>query len=417
MRRENPTSTIATPSPSSSMKFGIDRLLEEPALRKPLAGRRVALLAHPASVTAGLVHSLDALACAGVKLTAAFGPQHGLRGDKQDNMIESPDFHDPLHGIPVFSLYGKVRRPTAPMMEGFEVLLVDLQDLGCRVYTFLTTLRYVLEAAAEHGKSVWVLDRPNPAGRPVEGLKLQAGWESFVGAGALPMRHGLTLGEAAGWFVSTFKLDVELKIIEMQGWKPDAAPGYGWPLGEREWVNPSPNAPNLSMARCYSGSVMLEGTTLSEGRGTTRPLEIFGAPDIESSLILKTMNSLQPEWLRGCRLRECWFEPTFHKHAGKLCSGLQIHVEAAGYSHGSFRPWRLFALAFKALKALRPDYPLWRDFPYEYETRLPIDVINGGSLLREWVDDPKAKPGELDAAARADEEAWLEEREALLLYR
>jgi uncharacterized protein YbbC (DUF1343 family) len=399
------------------MKFGIDRLLEEPAVRKPLAGRRVALLAHPASVTAGLVHSLDALAAAGLKLTAAFGPQHGLRGDKQDNMVESPDFNDPLHGIPVFSLYGKVRRPTPPMMDAFDVLLVDLQDLGCRVYTFLTTLRYVLEAAAEHGKSVWVLDRPNPAGRPVEGLKLRAGWESFVGAGALPMRHGLTLGEAARWFASTLKLDVELKIIEMQGWTPGAAPGYGWPLGEREWVNPSPNAPTLSMARCYSGSVMLEGTTLSEGRGTTRPLELFGAPDLDANSLLEKMRSMEPRWLRGCRLRECWFEPTFHKHAGKLCAGVQIHVEAAGYSHASFRPWRLVALAFKALKALRPDYPLWRDFPYEYETRLPIDVINGGSLLREWVDDAKAKPGELDAVARADEEAWLEEREALLIYR
>jgi uncharacterized protein YbbC (DUF1343 family) len=399
------------------MKFGIDRLLEEPAVRKPLAGRRVALLAHPASLTAGLVHSLDALAGAGVKLTAAFGPQHGLRGDKQDNMVESPDFNDPLHGIPVFSLYGKVRRPTPPMMDAFDVLLVDLQDLGCRVYTFLTSLRYVLEAAAEHGKSVWVLDRPNPAGRPVEGLRLRAGWESFVGAGALPMRHGLTLGEAARWFVSTLKLDVELKIIEMQGWAPGAAPGYGWPLGEREWVNPSPNAPNLWMARCYSGSVMLEGTTLSEGRGTTRPLELFGAPDLDANSLLKKMRSMEPRWLRGCRLRECWFEPTFHKHAGKLCAGLQIHVEAAGYSHASFRPWRLIALAFKALKALRPDYPLWRDFPYEYETRLPIDVINGGSLLREWVDDAKATPGELDAAARADEEAWLEERDALLIYR
>jgi uncharacterized protein YbbC (DUF1343 family) len=399
------------------MKFGIDRLLEEPALRKPLAGRRVALLAHPASVTAGLVHSLDALAATGVQLTAAFGPQHGLRGDKQDNMIESPDFDDPVHGIPVFSLYGKVRRPTPPMMEGFDVLLVDLQDLGCRVYTFLTTLRYVLEAAAEHEKSVWVLDRPNPAGRPIEGLKLQAGWESFVGAGALPMRHGLTLGEAARWFVSTLKLNVELKIIEMQGWSPGAPPGYGWPLGERDWVNPSPNAPNLSMARCYPGTVMLEGTTLSEGRGTTRPLEILGAPDLDANAVLKRMESLEPAWLRGCRVRACWFEPTFHKHAGKLCAGLQIHVEAPGYAHGSFRPWRLLSLAFKALKALRPDYALWRDFPYEYETRLPIDVINGGTLLRQWVDDPAAKPGDLDAAARVDEDAWREERQALLLYR
>jgi uncharacterized protein YbbC (DUF1343 family) len=322
-----------------------------------------------------------------------------------------------VHGIPVFSLYGKVRRPTPPMMEGFDVLLVDLQDLGCRVYTFLTTLRYVLEAAAHHGKSVWVLDRPNPAGRPIEGLKLQAGWESFVGAGALPMRHGLTLGEAARWFVSTLKLNVELKVIEMQGWLPGAAPGYGWPLGERDWVNPSPNAPNLSMARCYPGTVMLEGTTLSEGRGTTRPLEILGAPDLDATALLEKMESLQRAWLRGCRLRACWFEPTFHKHAGKLCAGLQIHVEAPGYAHDAFRPWRLVGLAFKAIRALRPDYPLWRDFPYEYETRLPIDVINGGSLLREWVDDPAARPEDLDAAARADEDAWREEREAVLLYR
>jgi len=399
------------------MKFGIDRLLADKALRKPLAGRRVALLAHPASVTGGLAHSLDALSAAGIKLTAAFGPQHGLRGDKQDNMIESPDFNDPVHGIPVFSLYGKVRRPTPPMMAPFDVLLVDLQDLGCRVYTFLTTLRYVLEAAARHGKSVWVLDRPNPAGRPVEGVKLRAGWESFVGAGALPMRHGMTLGEAARWFIRQHKLDLDFKVVEMKGWKPDTAPGYGWPLGEREWVNPSPNAPSVSMARCYPGTVMLEGTTLSEGRGTTRPLELFGAPDLDPAAILEVMSSLQPGWLRGCRLRPCWFEPTFHKHAGKLCAGIQIHVEGPSYDHGAFRPWRLMALAFKAIKALQPDYPLWRDFPYEYETRLAIDVINGGPLLRTWVDDAAAKPGDLDAAASADEKAWRAERKGVLLYK
>jgi len=332
-------------------------------------------------------------------------------------MVESPDFNDPRHGIPVFSLYGKVRRPTPQMMAPFDVLLVDLQDLGCRVYTFLTTLRYVLEAAAAHGRSVWVLDRPNPAGRPVEGVKLRAGWESFVGAGALPMRHGMTLGEAGRWFIREGRLDVDFKVIEMKGWKPGTAPGYGWPLGERDWVNPSPNAPNVSMARCYPGTVMLEGTTLSEGRGTTRPLELFGAPDLDPAAILEAMASLKPDWLRGCRLRPCWFEPTFHKHAGKLCAGIQIHVEAPGYDHDAFRPWRLMALAFKAIRALKPDYPLWRDFPYEYETRLAIDVINGGPLLREWVDDPAAKPGDLDAAARADEKAWRDQRKAALLYR
>ena len=173
------------------MKFGIDRLIAEPALRAPLTGRRVALLAHPASVTADLTHSLDALAaCGDVKITAAFGPQHGLRGDKQDNMVESPNFSDPVHGIPVFSLYGEVRKPTDAMLETCDVILVDLQDLGCRIYTFITTLRYMLEAAAKHRKAVWVLDRPNPVGRPVEGLTLRAGWQSFVGAGPLPMRHG-----------------------------------------------------------------------------------------------------------------------------------------------------------------------------------------------------------------------------------
>src|SRR6202789_2348378 len=199
------------------MNVGIDRLLDEPELRKPLAGRRVALLAHPASVTRNLFHSLDALvALVDVRMSAAFGPQHGLRGDKQDNMVESPDFNDPVHGIPVFSLYGEVRRPTPAMMDTFDVLLVDLQDLGCRIYTFVTTLRYVLEAAAAHGKSVWVLDRPNPVGRPIEGLTLRTGWESFVGAGPVPMRHGLTMGELGAWFVKTLKLDVEYKVIGMQ---------------------------------------------------------------------------------------------------------------------------------------------------------------------------------------------------------
>ena len=401
------------------MKFGIDRFLEDSKLRKPLAGKRVALLAHPASVTRDLTHSLDTLvALKDIRLTAAFGPQHGLRGDKQDNMIESRDFHDSVHGIPVFSLYGEVRRPTAAMMDRFDVILVDLQDIGCRIYTFITTLRYVLEAAAQYKKSVCVLDRPNPVGRPVEGLKLRPGWQSFVGAGQLPMRHGLTLGELAKWFVRTFRLNVDCEVITMEGWNPTAAPGYGWPIGERAWINPSPNAANLWMARSYAGTVMLEGTTLSEGRGTTRPLELFGAPDIEPRSLLNKMESFAPEWLRGCRLRECWFEPTFHKHAGKLCAGIQIHVEDASYDHENFRPWRLVALVLKSLRALRPGYDLWRNFTYEYERdRLAIDLINGSDLLRQWVDDPGAKPADLDALAIPDEDSWSEERESVLLYR
>lgn len=400
------------------MKFGIDRLLEEPALRAPLQGLRVALLAHPASVTQNLTHSLDALArLPDIKLTAAFGPQHGLRGDKQDNMIESADFIDPVLGIPVFSLYGEVRRPSDSMMDTFDVLLVDLQDLGCRIYTFITTLRYVLEAAAKHQKSVWILDRPNPAGRPVEGLTLRPGWESFVGAGALPMRHGFTMGELAHWFVQKLALDIDCQVIEMQGWNPKLAPGYGWPQEERAWINPSPNAPNLSMTRCYAGTVLLEGTTLSEGRGTTRPLELFGAPDINASVLIKNMVGLAPQWLMGCSLRECWFEPAFHKHAGKLCAGVQIHVDEFIYDHAAFKPWRLQALAFKALRLQQPDYPLWRDFPYEYELdKLAIDVINGSTLLREWVDDANAVPEDLELLASADETAWEVERSDFLLY-
>jgi len=401
------------------MRFGLDRLLEETALRRPLKGRRVALLAHPASVTRELTHSLDALAALDdIEITAAFGPQHGLRGDKQDNMIESPTYNDPVHGIPVFSLYGEVRKPTPAMMDTFDVLLVDLQDLGCRIYTFITTLRYVLEEAARAHKSVWILDRPNPIGRPVEGLRLRAGWESFVGAASLPMRHGLTMGELAHWFVSTLDLDVDYDVIAMDGWEPDRAPEYGWPLGERTWINPSPNAPNLWMARCYPGTVMLEGTTISEGRGTTRPLELLGAPDIDARALLAQMHTLAARWMHGCRLRVCWFEPTFHKHGGKLCEGVQIHVEDSSYDPETFRPWRLQALAFKALRQLQPDYDLWRDFPYEYEhDRLAIDLINGSELLREWVDNPSATPADLDALAQPDESSWLNEREGSLLYR
>lgn len=398
------------------MKFGIDRLLADPALRTPLAGKRVALLAHPASVTADLTHSIDALVAAGVGVTAAFGPQHGMRGDLQDNMVESPDFTDPTYGFPVFSLYGAVRKPTGQAMGTFDVVLVDLQDLGTRIYTFVTTLRYMLEACAAHGKALWVLDRPNPAGRPVEGLTLRPGWESFVGAGPMPMRHGMTLGELGHWFVAVLGLDVDYRVIELEGWQPDAAPGFGWPA-ERVWINPSPNAPNVNMARAYPGTVMVEGATLSEGRGTTRPLELFGAPDMDARAVIAEMRRLAPDWLAGCTLRDIWFEPTFHKHVGMLCNGVQLHAEGAAYDHAAFRPWRVQALGFKAIRALYPDYELWRDFPYEYAFgKLPIDVINGGPRLREWVDDAVATPADLDAVTLPDEADWAETRRPFLLY-
>jgi uncharacterized protein YbbC (DUF1343 family) len=399
------------------MKFGIERLLSDPELRKPLAGKRVALLAHPASVTKDLTHSMDALTALGdIKLTAAFGPQHGLKGDKQDNMMETADEIDPVYNIPVFSLYGEVRRPTDAMMDSFDVILIDLQDVGCRIYTFITTLLYIMEAAAAKGKEVWVLDRPNPAGRPVEGLTLRAGWESFVGAGPIPMRHGLTLGELGLWFTAHFDLDVQYKVIQMEGYAPDAAPGFGWPT-DRIWINPSPNAANVNMARAYAGTVMLEGATLSEGRGTTRPLELFGAPDIDARAVIAEMRRAAPQWLNGCILRDCWFEPTFHKHVHKLCSGVMIHAEGDAYDHAAFQPWRIQSLAFKAIRTLYPDYDLWRDFPYEYAFgKLPIDVINGSSLLREWVDDAGAEPGDLETVTLIDEKAWEEERRPFLLY-
>jgi uncharacterized protein YbbC (DUF1343 family) len=400
------------------MKFGIDRLLADPALMKQLGGRRVALVAHPASVTEDLGHSLDALVGAGVRVTSAFGPQHGIKGDKQDNMVETADEVDPRHGIPVFSLYGQVRRPGAAVMDTADLFLFDLQDLGCRIYTFVTTLCYLLEAAAAQGKEVWVLDRPNPAGRPVEGLTLRPGHESFVGAAPMPMRHGLTLGELGSWFRRERKLDVAYRVVEMQGWQPQCAPGFGWPE-DRVWINPSPNAASLNMARAYAGTVMLEGTTLSEGRGTTRPLEVlFGAPDLDAARVLEEMRRLAPQWLQGCALRPCWFEPTFHKHAQQLCSALMVHAEGRFHDPLAFRPWRLQALALKAIRRLHPGYPIWRDFAYEYEhTRLAIDVINGGPALREWVDDAAATPADLDALAARDEAAWREAVAPLLLYR
>jgi len=396
--------------------LGIDRLLADPELLETLRGKRVALVAHPASVTENLTHTLDALIAAGVNVTSAFGPQHGLKGDKQDNMVESGDELDPTYNIPVFSLYGEVRRPSGQMMSSADVFLFDLQDLGCRIYTFVTTLLYLLEEAAKMGKEVWVLDRPNPAGRPVEGTMLVPGQESFVGAAPMPMRHGLTLGEMGHWFIAHFDLDVDYRVVAMEGWQPDGD-GYGWPTS-RIWINPSPNAASVNMARCYAGTVMIEGATLSEGRGTTRPLEVlFGAPDIDAKMVLAEMRKFAPDWMQGAVIRECWFEPTFHKHSGKLCNALMIHAEGPNYNPQTFKPWRLQALAFKAIRRQYPNYDLWRDFPYEYElNRLAIDVINGGPSLREWADDPGASPHDLDLLAAHDEAAWISTVKPYLLY-
>jgi uncharacterized protein YbbC (DUF1343 family) len=230
------------------------------------------------------------------------------------------------------------------------------------------------------------------------------------------MRHGLTLGELGHWFVHQFNLDVDYRVVEMKGWRPEEGPGFGWPT-ERVWINPSPNAANVNMARAYAGTVMLEGTMLSEGRGTTRPLELFGAPDLEPQRIISEMQSLASEWLVGCKLREITFQPTFHKHSGEMCRGLFIHAEGSWYDHAAFKPWRLQSLAFKAIRRLYPDYELWRDFPYEYVLdKLAIDVINGSTLLREWIDDNSAAPADLDNRTIPDERAWDEQRKGFLIY-
>jgi uncharacterized protein YbbC (DUF1343 family) len=400
------------------MRLGIDRLLADGTLRRRLVDRRIALLGHPASVNRVGRHSLDALmSLSGLRITAAFGPQHGMRGDKQDNMVESDDYVDPIHHIPVFSLYGSVRYPTDAMLDHFDVLLVDLQDIGTRIYTYVTTLAYVLEACAKRGKAVWVLDRPNPVGRPVEGSLLEDEWQSFVGVAPLPMRHGLSFGELAHWLIAHKRLDLESEVVTMEDYDPDSTPGWGWPRDELAWVNPSPNASSLNMARCFPGTVLIEGTWLSEGRGTTIPLEVIGAPDLDICRLMQRMETLAPDWMQGALIRCTGFEPCFHKHQGQLCHGLQIHTDSVHYDHHRFRPYRLVALFLKALRSEYPDYPIWRDFPYEYETeRLAIDLLSGGTLLRDWVDDATTEPADLDEPLARDEQRWREERAPFLLY-
>lgn len=398
------------------MQLGLEVLLGDAKRLKSLKGQRVGLVCHPASVNSELKHSLDLLSKK-IKISCAFGPQHGVRGDKQDNMIESPDFVDPVLKIPIFSLYGEVRRPTAEMMKHFDVLLFDLQDLGCRIYTFITTLLYVMEECEKTGKKVIILDRPNPAGREIEGFRMLKGWESFVGAAPIPMRHGLTVGELALYFKDYFKMNLDLDVVKMKGYSMSKAPGFGWDP-KRPWVNPSPNAASLNMARAYPGTVLIEGTTLSEGRGTTRALEIIGASDLDYTKILAEMRKKAPQWHKGVVLRECYFEPTFHKHQGKLCHGFQFHTDCDGYKQEQFKPFRLVALMLKVIRELYPDYPIYRDFAYEYvKDKLAFNVINGGPALKDWIENKKATAKDLDKALAVDEKSWAKERKKYLLYK
>ena len=388
--------------------FGADVLLHRPegaAFRERLRGRRVALLAHPASVDARVQSVWELIgALPDVRLTALLSPQHGFAGEKQDDMVESADAYHSTLRVPILSLYGDTRRLRTEWIDRFDVLLFDLQDVGVRVYTFLTTLGYLLEdLAGRADRELWVLDRPNPAGRCVEGLALQPGQESFVGLAPMPMQHGLTLGECACWYRRFADLDVRLEVVPMLGWNPLSP----WPA-ERVWLQPSPNMPALATARAYPGTVLLEGTTLSEGRGTTRPLSLVGHPRVDWSAVRRRLEDRCPELLAGLVLRDVSFEPTFHKHVGQPCPGFELVTADPVYDPVRCRPYRLIAAILKIVRELHPELPLWRNPPYEYELdRLPIDVIAGGPALRRWVDGADGAPWDAwDDRLRADERAW-----------
>ena len=382
--------------------------------RQRLRGRRVGILAHPASLDRDLRPVWDQVALLpGVRVTALFGPQHGFVGDKQDNMVESADTaHDRL-GAPVFSLYGDTRRLREEWIDLFDILLVDVQDVGVRVYTFLTTVAYLLEDLADRGdKEIWILDRPNPVGRAVVGHRLMPGNESFVGVAEIPMQHGLTVGEFARWYANKHVLNTRLEVVPMVGWSPELS----WP-SDHVWVQPSPNMPGLYTARAYPGTVMLEGTTVSEARGTTRPLSMFGHPDLNWSAVHRWLAENEPAVFDGTGIRQVVFQPTFHKHAGLACTGYELVAEGRFYEPLRFRPYRLVAKVLKAIRSVHASFPLWTAPPYEYEyERLPIDVITGSDLLRRWVDDQPATGGDLEKVLAADEQSWRQEAGPYYLY-
>jgi len=376
-----------------TVRTGLDVLVADRA--RQLRGRRVGLLAHPASVDRRLRHAVPLLhAALGPDLRALFGPQHGLRGETQDNMIEWEGYRDPQTGLPVWSLYGEHRRPTPAMLEGLDVLVVDLQDVGARYYTFVWTLLLCLEACAEAAVAVLVLDRPNPIGGAVQGNVLDPAYRSFVGLAPIPMRHGLTLGELGRWLVRERGLDVEYGVVPLQGWRRTSSfEATGLP-----WVLPSPNLPTVDTAVVYPGACLLEGTLLSEGRGTTRPFEILGAPWLDPAALL---DAVPPAALPGCVLRPLHFQPTFQKHAGELCGGVQVHVT----DRGAFRPVLTYVALLAAIGRLWPDRFAWKQPPYEYEhQKLPIDILAGGPELRACVEaggDPVALVDRWQAQADA----------------
>ena len=388
---------------AGGVRLGSDVLLASPRLH----GVRVGVVCNHASVDHAFRHIVDRLAeTPGVRLAAIFGPQHGFRSDVQDNMVETPHADDTARTVPVYSLYGETREPTAEMLREIDVLVIDLQDIGARIYTYIYTMANCLRAAARHGVPVIVCDRPNPIGGvQVEGAALSAGFESFVGQFPIPMRHGMTIGELAALFNRYFALGASLEVVPMGGWQRRLyADQTGLP-----WVMPSPNMPTLDTAIVYPGTVLLEGTLLSEGRGTTRPFELVGAPWIDADRFAAAMNALG---LPGVYFRPAAFEPTFQKYARQACGGCQIHV----IDREAFRPVATGVALMDMFRRFDPERFAWRPPPYEYEHhKLPIDILAGSDLLRRDIESGRPL-GDIVESWHADEEGFRRLRETSLLY-
>ncbi len=395
-----PTTVPAT----TTVSLGIDRLLTTE--RGLLKGRRIGLVCNPASVNGALRHTADAiLEESETRLAAIFGPQHGFRADLQDNMIETPHGRDARRSVQVFSLYSEVREPSAEMLEGLDALVVDLQDVGTRVYTFVYTMANCMRAAARHGIPVIVCDRPNPVnGDDVEGHLLDESFASFVGQYPIPLRHGLTIGELARLFNTQFGINADLEVVPMEGWRR----AMFFDETALPWVMPSPNIPTLDSAIVYPGAVLFEGTQLSEGRGTTRPFELIGAPWIDGDRFADAMNGRA---LPGVRFRPVFFEPTFQKHARQTCGGCQLHV----LDRRAFEPVRTAVEMLDEFRSEDPEKFAWRDPPYEYEhEKMPIDILYGSARLRAAVESGNI--ASLLESAKRDEERFRKTREPFLLY-
>lgn len=394
------------------MILGCEVLLNDAKKIKFLKGKRVAMVVGPGSVDSQLQNSFELFLKAGVSVKLLIGLQHGFNGAKQDNMVETPHSIHEDQKIPIYSLYSKTRRLNQEMFNQFDVILFDIQDVGCRIYTYLTSLFYILEDCSKQGKEVWVLDRPNPVGRIPEGFLLQKEWESFVGAAPILLKHGLTLAEAALWYKNLKSLSLNLVVVPMQNYNITKEP---WPK-HFSWINPSPNLPRLSSTVVYPGSVLLEGTTLSEGRGTTRPLEVVGSPYLNTKKILEILKQEFFDYTKHCIIRETYFEPCFHKFKSQTCKALQIHVDHKIYN-SSFKAFRLVSALLKIIQQVHPDKDLWSKPPYEYEhKKIPIDLISGSDFLRNWVESSSASNKSFEEKLKEDEASWSQARQDFLLY-